>query len=131
MWRVSPAGSADGLVAPPRLRIESPSGIILVTTTGQHAATSTRLDAPPDSRLVVAEALGWAEHAVVALDGDVLEPLPDTATPTYALPPGSGHLTITVTDSARWWHLGQLTAFLVLAFLAIPFGRRASRVGGR
>ena len=61
MWRVSPAGSADGLVAPPRLRIESPSGILLATTTGQHAATSTQVDAPQDSRLVVAEAPAWTE----------------------------------------------------------------------
>ena len=28
-------------------------------------------------------------------------------------------------------HRGERAAFLVLAFLAIPFGRRASRVGGR
>ena len=100
MWRVSPAGSADGLVAPPRLRIESPSGILLATTTGQHAATSTQVDAPPDSRLVVAEAPAWTDYAVVSLDGDVLEPLQGAPTPTYALPPGSGRLTITVTDPA-------------------------------
>jgi hypothetical protein len=129
MWRVSPSGSADGLVAPPRLRLESPDGTLLVSTTGQHAATTTTVDVPGQGRLVVAEAPAWSDHAVVAVDGVVLEPLPDTSTPTYALPAGSGRLTITLTDPARWWHSGQLAAFVVLCFLAIPFGRRASRVG--
>ncbi|MBD3785303.1 MAG: hypothetical protein IE926_20545, partial [Micrococcales bacterium] len=43
-------------------------------------------------------------------------------------PLGVGELTITLTDPQRWWHLGQLLALAVLAFLAVPFGRRETRV---
>jgi len=50
-------------------------------------------------------------------------------TPTYLLPAGSGRLTIDVIDPAHWWHVAQALAFLALAFLAVPFGRRESRVG--
>ncbi len=59
----------------------------------------------------------------------MLEPLPETTTPTYALPAGPIRLTISVEDPARWWHTAQLAGFLLLAFLAVPFGRRESRVG--
>ena len=77
MWRVSPAAVEDGdsLVAPPRLRLETPTGDRLVETTGEHAATSTSLDVPAGSRLVVAEPLGWAEHATVTVDGEVVAPV--------------------------------------------------------
>jgi hypothetical protein len=138
MWRVSPTGSGEGLVAPPRLRLQTPDGVRLVTTTGQNAGTRTTVDVPEGSRLVVAEPLGWAEHAVVRVDGVVLAAdvtravtggTDAAATPSYALPPGTRRLTITVTDPWRWWHAGQLAALVVLAFLAIPFGRRESRVG--
>ncbi|MGB7819937.1 MAG: hypothetical protein WBL35_14545, partial [Ornithinibacter sp.] len=123
-------GSADAdLVAPPRLRLETPTGTRLVTTTGMHAATETTVSAPADSRLVVAEPTGWADHAVVEANGVVLEPLPETTTPTYALPAGQTRLSISVEDPARWWHTAQLAGFLLLAFLAVPFGRRESRVG--
>ncbi|GAA4408756.1 hypothetical protein GCM10023168_26600 [Fodinibacter luteus] len=132
MWRVSPTGGDQALVAPPRLRLETDSGApSLVTTTGQHAATSTTVDAPEGGRLVVAEPQGWAEHAVVTADGVVLAPVAGTATPTFELPPGSSRLTITVADPAFWWHVGQVVAVLALAFLAVPFGRRESRVGAR
>jgi hypothetical protein len=133
MWRVSPASveGGDSLVAPPRLRLETPDGARLVETTGEHAGTRTTLDVPAGSRLVVAEPSGWAEHAAVAVDGVVLPPVAGTGTPTYELPSGPGLLTITVTDPARWWHLAQVAAVLALAFLAVPFGRRESRVVSR
>ncbi|MFL6175339.1 MAG: glycosyltransferase [Ornithinibacter sp.] len=129
MWRVSPTGTGVDLVAPPRLRLETPQGSRLVSTTGQSAATRTTVDVPPDSRLVVAEPLGWAQHAVVSVDGVTLQPLAGSPTPTYALPVGTGRLTVDVTDPSRWWHVGQALAVLALAFLAVPFGRRESRVG--
>ncbi len=128
MWRVSPTGTGVDLVAPPRLRLETPKGTRLVSTTGQSAATRTTVDVPPGSRLVVAEPTGWARHAVVSVDGATVQPLDGSPTPTYALPPGTGRLTVDVTDPDRWWHLAQLLAVLALVFLAVPFGRRESRV---
>ncbi|WP_377643950.1 glycosyltransferase [Oryzobacter terrae] len=130
LWRVSPAAVEDGdsLVAPPRLRLETSEGARLVETTGEHGATSTSVDVPAGSRLVVAEPSGWAEHATVAVDGEVLAPVAGAATPTYELPAGSGRLVVTVDDPLRWWHVAQLVAVVALAFLAVPFGRRESRV---
>ncbi|HET7762451.1 MAG TPA: hypothetical protein VFL46_08835, partial [Phycicoccus sp.] len=132
LWRVSPADArAQSLVASPRLRLETPKETRLVETTGFHAATETRIDAPAKSRLVVAEPPGWAEHAEVAVDGRLLEPVAGQASPTYDVPAGPGLLTVTVVDPSRWGHLGQLAALVVLAFLAVPFGRRETRVAGR
>ena len=133
MWRVSPATveGGDSLVAPPRLRLETPAGARLVETTGEHAGTRTTLDVAPDTRLVVAEPTGWAEHATVAVDGVVLQSVGGTDTPTYELPTGPGVLTVTLADPLRWWHLAQVAALLALAFLAVPFGRRESRVARR
>jgi hypothetical protein len=131
MWRVSPTGTGVDLVASPRLRLATPDGDLLVPTTGQNAGTRTTVDVPRGSRLVVAEPLGWAEHAVVAVDGVTVAPVADATTPTYVLPVGSSRLTVTVNDPYRWWHVGEALAFLALAFLAVPFGRRESRVGRR
>ncbi|MGG5258008.1 hypothetical protein [Phycicoccus avicenniae] len=130
LWRLSPTGkSSESLVAPPRLRMETAAGETrLVVTTGMHGATSTGVDAPEGARLVVAEPPGWAEHAVVEVDRRVLQPVAGAASPTYELPPGRGELTVTLTDPQRWWHLGQLLALAVLGFLAIPFGRRETRM---
>lgn len=129
MWRVSPTGVGQELLAPPRLRLETPQGARLVETTGQNAGTRTTVDVPQGGRLVVAEPLGWADHAVVTVDGVTLSPVVSSATPTYTLPVGTRSLTITVTDPQRWWHVAQALALVVLAFLAVPFGRRESRVG--
>ena len=38
-------------------------------------------------------------------------------------------LTVTVVDPQPWWHAAQLAGMVFLAFLAVPFGRRESRVG--
>ena len=91
MWRVSPrTGEADeqSLVAPPRLRLVAPDGVVLVPTTGEHAATEANLEAPAGGRLVVAEPQGWADHGVVTVDGLTLTAVDGTTTPTYEVPPG-------------------------------------------
>jgi lipopolysaccharide export LptBFGC system permease protein LptF len=49
-------------------------------------------------------------------------------TPTYEVPVGGSRLAITLTNPDRWWQVGQVVAVFVLAFLAVPFGRRESRV---
>lgn len=132
LWRLSPTGErARALVASPRLRLETPDGSRLVPTTGAHAATRTEVEVPEGGRLVVAEPAAWAQHAVVALDGVPLRPLGDAATPTYELPAGTGMLTVDLVDPDRWWHVGQGAALVVLAFLAVPFGRRETRVAER
>ena len=46
MWRVSPTGVGVDLVAPPRLRLQTPDGARLVTTTGQTAGTRPRSTCP-------------------------------------------------------------------------------------
>ena len=48
-----------------------------------------------------------------------------------AMPLGVSRLTVELANPDRWWQLGQVVAVLALAFLAVPFGRRESRVGGR
>jgi hypothetical protein len=134
MWRVSPrTGEQDeqSLVAPPRLRLVTPGGVVLVPTSGQHAATEASLESPAGGRLVVAEPQGWAGRAVVEVDGDVLEAVDGKATPTYDVPTGGSRLTVELVSPDRWWQLAQVIAVLALAFLAVPFGRRESRVGGR
>src|SRR6478736_3165550 len=131
MWRVSPTDTGVDLVAPPRLRLQTPDGSRLVSTTGQTAGTRTTVEVPRGSRLVVAEPPGWADHAVVAVDGVTVPLVNGATTPTYVLPIGTSTLTVSVTDPMRWWHVGQALTFLALAFLAIPFGRRESRVGRR
>ena len=116
------------LVAPPRVRLVSPEGVVLVPTTGLHAATEASLVAPSGGQLVVAAPAAWAEHAVVAVDGAVLDPVDGAPTPTYEVPVGGSRLAITLTNPDRWWQVGQVVAVFVLAFLAVPFGRRESRV---
>jgi GT2 family glycosyltransferase len=132
MWRVSPTGERDqALVASPRLRMETPEETRLVETLGENAATVTSIDAPADSRLVVAQPPGWAEHAVVAVDGRVLSAMDGEESPTYELPEGSARLTVDVVDPQHGWHVAQLGALVVLGFLAVPFGRRETRVVDR
>ena len=132
LWRLGPVGArAESLVASPRLRMETPERSVLVETTGMHAATTTTIDAPEGARLVVAEPAGWAEHAVVTVDGTVLRAVEDATSPTYELPEGASTLTVTLVDPDRWWHLGQGLGLAVLAFLAVPFGRRETRVALR
>ncbi len=130
MWRVSPTGERDhALVASPRLRMVTPEATTLVETSGEHAATVTAIDAPAGSRLVVAEPPGWAEAAVVSVDGRALAPVAGADSPTYELPEGPGTLAVTVDSPEHGWHLAQLAALVLLAFLAVPFGRRETRVG--
>ena len=108
MWRVSPTGTGVDLVAPPRLRLRDPRRLARWSPPpARRAGTRTTVEVPRGSRLVVAEPLGWADHAVVAVDGVTLAPVAGTATPTYALPVGASRLTVTIPDPYRWWHVGQ------------------------
>ncbi|MGL5864955.1 MAG: hypothetical protein ACRCYX_03660 [Dermatophilaceae bacterium] len=131
LWRVSPVGARGAtLVTSPRLRIESPDGATLVPTSAAHGGTRTVIDAPSGSRLVVAQPAPWAAVAVVRVNGRVLAADTSAGSPSYQLPPGRSELTVVVGDG-HGWRYAQLGALVVLGFLAVPFGRRESRVAGQ
>ncbi|MBM6405942.1 glycosyltransferase family 2 protein [Phycicoccus sp. CSK15P-2] len=129
LWRLSPVDDrAEALVASPRLRLETSGESRLVPTTGAHGATRTRITVPEDARLVVAEPAAWSRYAAVTVDGRVVRAEPDAAVPTYRLPAGQVTLSVQVRDPRRWEHRGQVLGLALLAFLAVPFGRRETRV---
>lgn len=128
IWRVAASGSgANRAVAPARLSLVTGDDRRLVPTIGEHGATQTTLTAQRGDVLTVAEPGAWARHASVRLGGRKLSALPDTEQPTYALPAGRHDLTIDVATDDAWWRGLQALAILVVAFLSIPFGTRASR----
>lgn len=127
-WRVTAVGAQGGApVTPARLVLHGQDGIDPLTTTGQHAATETSLDAGPGARLVVAEPVAWARHATVRWQGHVVPADTSQDRPAYALAPGPGTLSIELTDPHETWRLAQGILLGVVVFLAIPFGSRASR----
>jgi hypothetical protein len=121
VWRVLPqAGSSAA--GPARLALTTGAAVHAVPATGMHAATRVLATTGSGARLVVAESRAWAGHARVAVDGVVLSPLQGTTTPEYAVPGGSGLLTVDVpTDFARW-RLAQGLLLALVLFLALPFG---------
>lgn len=127
-WRVASAGTgADVPVAPTRLTLVRGENRVLVPATGEHAATQTRIDARAGDLLTVAEPLQWARYAEVRVDGRELGAADDATLPTYVLPAGEHLLSIDVRTDHPWWRLLQGLALFAVAFLAIPFGTRASR----
>lgn len=128
MWRIAALGNAEGrAVAPTRLSLVTEGSPSLVATTGEHGATETTVTAREGDLLVVAEPPAWADHARVEVDGRELVAASDGTQPTYAVPAGTHQLTIEVPTEHPWWRLLQGLALAVVAFLAIPFGSRASR----
>jgi hypothetical protein len=126
-WRVLPGGgtgSPDAL-APSRARIVVGETERTVPLVGDHGRVSTDVVVSAGSTLELAEPVEWVRHARVAVDGTVLAPSGDAA--AYRLPEGSGRLTVEVLPTDRWWRIGQGAALLLVVFLAVPFGTRASR----
>jgi hypothetical protein len=123
VWRVLPP-RASSATAPTRLALVTGRAVQPVASTGQHAATRTTVTVGRGARLVVAEPLEWATHARLELDGVALSPVPGGATPEYAVPPGRGTLTVKVVTDFAAWRLAQAALLAVVAFLALPFGRR-------
>jgi hypothetical protein len=125
-WRVLPGGgAAEDSVAPSRARLVTAKGERAVLSTGPHGALSARLAVPAGATLVLAEPSAWTRHARVTSDGTVLAPTGDRA--AYPLPAGAHTVTVDVLPGEQWWRWVQGITLLVLAFLAIPFGNRASR----
>ncbi|MEO6019195.1 MAG: glycosyltransferase family A protein [Knoellia sp.] len=128
VWRIAALGNAANRpVSPARLALLSGGDPSLVATTGEHGATETTVTARQGDLLTVAEPPAWAGHASVEVDGRALAAVADEARPTYALPAGTHHLTIDVETAHGWWRGLQGLALAIVAFLAIPFGSRASR----
>jgi hypothetical protein len=84
---------------------------------------------PAAGRLIVAEPLAWTSSAVVSIDGVRVQADPRAELPTYAVDAGTHDITITVTPSHPWPRRLSLVWIVILGFLAIPFGTRASRIG--
>jgi hypothetical protein len=133
LWRVRPLEAAPGVTdvaVPSRVRLVDGDDRVLavVPTNGPHGAVSQPLGpGSGERRIVVAEPLEWAEHAVVSVDGRRLTALSEAAQPTYAVPDVGGHLTIDLAAAEPWWRLGQAILLAFVAFMALPFGNRRSR----
>lgn len=137
LWRVEPGEHA---VSSSRLRLVDASGATLasIAVTGDHGRTEVRIGpagpgAPPGGRrLVVAEPARWAEHARVRFAGHTLAAhklsvQTGGGQPEYLLPPGGGHLSITLPPTHQRWRWGQLGLLLAVLFLAVPSGATRSR----
>ncbi|MFC8503768.1 glycosyltransferase [Pedococcus sp. NPDC057267] len=126
-WRVLPGGgaAADDSLAPARARLATRSSEQVVPTSGDHGRLDAEVVAPQGTTLVLAEPQAWTRHARVTSDGQVLAPAGDTA--AYPVPAGSHRIEVTVLPGDTYWRWLQGLTLLVAAFLAIPFGNRASR----
>jgi len=128
VWRIAALGNAANRpVAPTRLALVKDDDHSLVATTGEHGATVTTVTVGAGEVLTVAEPPAWANHARVEVGGREVSAVADADRPTYALPVGTHTLTIDVETEFAWWRGLQGLAIAVVAFLAIPFGTRASR----
>ena len=127
-WRVLPQGAQEGVIAPSRARLVGADGVARdVPVRGDHARTATRVAPGAGATLVLAEPVEWAEHARVTYDGRVLQAKPDAAQPTYALPAQPGRLVVEVLPTHPLWRWAQLGLLAAVAFVALPFGGRATR----
>ena len=126
-WRVLAGGgdAGDSAVAPSRARIASAKAQQAVPVDGDHGRLRTTVTVPPDSSLVLAEPAGWTHHARVTVDGRHLAADGDSA--AYPVPAGHHTLEVTVRPEHPAWLIGQGLALLLVVFLALPFGNRASR----
>jgi hypothetical protein len=126
-WRVSSGGgpALDNAVAPSRARLVTATSQQPVPVAGAHSRIDTDLVVPRGATLVLAEPTGWVRHAQVAVDGRVVAPVGGRA--AYALPAGRGHLTVDVLPTDLPWRTAQGALAVLVLFLALPFGNRASR----
>ena len=126
-WRVL-TGGGDGIddaVAPSRVRIVTADAEQALPVDGDHGRVVARAVVPPKASLVLAEPAEWVRYARVSVDGHVVAPEDGGA--AYALPAGSHTIAVEVLPTSPWWRWVQGGALLLVVFLAIPFGTRASR----
>lgn len=130
MWRVTPTDAVASTVAPPRIAVVG-SGIVAVAVTGQSAATKAEVDVAAAGRLVIAMPPQWSEHAVVRIDGAIVQPRSGNGPPSYPVSAGRHTVEVAVGWSHPWVRQLSLAWLGVVLFLAIPFGTRRSRTGVR
>ncbi|CCH78400.1 membrane hypothetical protein [Nostocoides japonicum T1-X7] len=132
-WRVQPpAGAAKATaVGTPRMRLVSGETSTAVAVTGQHGATSASVSVPRAATLVVAQPAEWASRATVRAGDRVLIARTGSGAPTYAVPAGTTHLTVSVDPPHPWWRLGQLALLVLVLYLAVPTGRRTDPTSRR
>ncbi len=126
-WRVLAGGGAAGdeAVAPSRARLVTARSQQAVPVLGDHSRLVARAVVPPKATLVLAEPAAWVRHARVSVDGEVVAPIGDRA--AYALPAGPGRIAVEVLPDDGMWRYLQGVFLLLVVFVAVPFGNRASR----
>jgi hypothetical protein len=126
-WRVAQQGSTaqSDQFAPSRARVVTTTGQQAIPVSGAHGQIDVKVVVPARATLVLAEPTGWVRHARVAFDGRLLAPTDGHA--AYALPAGTGQLTVDVVPTDVLWRYGQGLLLVLVAFLAVPFGNRTSR----
>ena len=126
-WRVD-STTAD-VPSPARVVLRQDTGGGVAVPSRHHAQTSADVGLP--GTLEVAQTDAWARHASVTLDGETLTPTSDGPMTTYAVP-APGALAIDLAAPDRGLRLLALVGFVVIAYLALPFGGARSREqGGR
>ena len=121
-WRVD--STTSDVPSPARVVLRGDGGDGIAVASRFHAQLATDLDGA--GTLEVAEVPAWAELATVRLDGELLEPTVDGASVTYAVPDG-GRLVIDLAAPDQELRILAAAAFLVIAFLALPFGGATAR----
>ncbi len=131
VWRVAPQASNDAsrTIASSRLVLaDGTDPVRELPSNDWHAAASVPLPASgQDRRVVVAEPSGWARTARVRYAGHTVPVTVDRGVVSYRLPPAAGQLVIDQQPTDERTRLAQLALWLIAAFIALPFGNRASR----
>jgi hypothetical protein len=124
-WRVAAGGGADLALAPTRARIVTARTDSPVSVSGDHGRLHSTVVVPADASLVLAEPRAWSAHARVTADGHVLAP--SGASAAYPLPQGTRSISVQVLPTDTMWRYAQGLALLLVVFIALPLGNRASR----
>ncbi|MDO5739571.1 MAG: glycosyltransferase [Ornithinimicrobium sp.] len=109
-----------------RVQVLAADGVVLdhLRVTGAHGTSVGRVeDLPAGAVLSASEGQGWASEVTVLVDGASVPVVQDG---TAALPGGSHEVEVVLRTPALPWHLLALALAVVIAFLALPFGRSES-----
>ncbi|MBM6546927.1 glycosyltransferase [Janibacter sp. YIM B02568] len=124
-WSVRP--DAMGARTPSRARLVGEDGSLTLDGLADHSASVRSHPVQGPGRIVVGEAVGWTEHAVVTGDRTPLVLDTRSAAPTYAVPEGVSEVEIAVDVGHATWKWVMLGALVVALYLALPTDRRTPR----